>query len=213
MLDNAPPSRRRKGNAASVRECPEQWGIPKLAGGKEPTGLFARKRLLAPYTGEAILRRAWQDTVSAAQGKRRARLGNGAHNAPFPSSQMVNATPRRGKAVWSAARFVCRMTLYACRSSSRKTRHAIFAGALKAKKAFARPRRGGYNKVMLCGDGVTRRQGNRIYSLSHDTEGNFGCRDSSLKKAPKIRGLPQSRCARHPLARRKISLHFFGKRV
>ena len=37
---------------------------------------------------------------------------------------------RRGKAVWSAARFVCRMTLCACRSSSRKTRHAIFAGAL-----------------------------------------------------------------------------------
>ena len=65
----------------------------------------------------------------------------------------------------------------------------------------------------LCGDEATRRQGNRIYSLSHDTEGNFGCRDSSLKKAPKIRGLPQSRCARHPLARRKISLHFFGKRV
>ena len=50
---------------------------------------------------------------------------------------------RRGKALWSAARFVCRMTLCACRSSSRKTRHAIFVGALKNKKALAHssPRR------------------------------------------------------------------------
>ena len=43
-------------NRASVRECPEQWGIPKFASGKEPTGLFARKHLLTPYTGEAIMR-------------------------------------------------------------------------------------------------------------------------------------------------------------
>ena len=35
---------------------PEQWGIPKFAGGKEPTGLFARMRLLTPYTGEAKIR-------------------------------------------------------------------------------------------------------------------------------------------------------------
>ena len=41
---------------ASVRKCPEQWGISKLANGKKPTGLFARKHLLAPYTGEAIVR-------------------------------------------------------------------------------------------------------------------------------------------------------------
>ena len=31
---------------ASVRKCPEQWRISKFAGGKEPTGLFARMRLL-----------------------------------------------------------------------------------------------------------------------------------------------------------------------
>ena len=35
----------------SVRECPEQWGIPKFAGGKEPTGLFARMRLLTLREG------------------------------------------------------------------------------------------------------------------------------------------------------------------
>ena len=33
---------------ASVRKCPEQWGISKFANGKEPTGLFARKHLLTP---------------------------------------------------------------------------------------------------------------------------------------------------------------------
>ena len=38
---------------ASVRKCPEQWGISKFASGKEPTGLFARKHLFTPYTGEA----------------------------------------------------------------------------------------------------------------------------------------------------------------
>ena len=62
-------------------------------------------------------------------------------NGAFPSSQVVKAPPRRGKAVWSAARFVCRMTLCACRSSSRKTRYAIFVGALKNKKALAHPSR------------------------------------------------------------------------
>ena len=73
------------------------------------------------------------------RGSARARSGNDAHNAPFPSLKAVKAPPRRGKAFWSAARFVCRMTLYACRSSSHKTRYAIFAGALKAKKALSRP--------------------------------------------------------------------------
>ena len=38
-------------NRASVRECPEQWGIPKFAGGEEPTGLFARMRLLTLSEG------------------------------------------------------------------------------------------------------------------------------------------------------------------
>ena len=38
-------------NRASVRQCPEQWGIPKFAGGKEPTGLFARMRLLTLKEG------------------------------------------------------------------------------------------------------------------------------------------------------------------
>ena len=62
----------------------------------------------------------------------------GANNGAFPSSQMAKSPPRRGKAFWSAARFVCRMTLYACRSSSHKTRHAIFVGTLKlSHKAFA----------------------------------------------------------------------------
>ena len=37
------------------------------------------------------------------------------------------------------------MTLYACRSSSHKTRYASFVGTLKDKKAFARPRGGAYN--------------------------------------------------------------------
>ena len=46
------------------QEISPQWEISKLASGKEPTGLFARKHLLAPYTGEAILRRSWQATVS-----------------------------------------------------------------------------------------------------------------------------------------------------
>ena len=67
------------------------------------------------------------------------RSENAPNNGAFQSSQVAKSPPRRGKAVWSAARFVCRMTLYACRSSSRKTRHAIFAGALKAKKALSRP--------------------------------------------------------------------------
>ena len=56
MLDNAPPSRRRKENAASVRKWHAPCAISKLANGKKPTGLFARKHLLAPYTGEAKMR-------------------------------------------------------------------------------------------------------------------------------------------------------------
>ena len=52
---------------------------------------------------------------------------------------MVNATPRRGKAFWSAAHFVCRMPLCACRSSSHKTRYATFAGTLKARKHLLAP--------------------------------------------------------------------------
>ena len=47
---------RRKGNAASVRKWREQCAISKLESGKKPTGLFARKRFLAPYTGEAKMR-------------------------------------------------------------------------------------------------------------------------------------------------------------
>ena len=63
----------------------------------------------------------------------------------FQARKWQKAPPRRGKAVWSAARFVCRMTLYACRSSSHKTRYAIFVGTLKDKKALSRPlHRGGY---------------------------------------------------------------------
>ena len=38
------------------------------------------------------------------------RSGNAPNNGAFPSSQVVKATPRRGKAFGSAARFVCRMT-------------------------------------------------------------------------------------------------------
>ena len=37
------------------REISPQWEISKFASGKEPTGLFARKHLLTPYTGEAII--------------------------------------------------------------------------------------------------------------------------------------------------------------
>ena len=78
------------------------------------------------------------------------RSGNGTLHVPFPSSQMAKSPPRRGKAFWSAARFVCRMTIYACRSSSHKTRYAIFVGTLKDKKALSRPlHRGGYNKESL----------------------------------------------------------------
>ena len=89
-----------------------------------------------------------QATVS--RGRDRARSGNGTLHVPFPSSQMAKSPPRRGKAFWSAARFVCRMTLYACRSSSHKTRYAIFVGTLKDKKALSRPlHRGGYNKESL----------------------------------------------------------------
>ena len=53
---SSPDTVSRGRTCASVRECPEQWGISKLASGKEPTGLFARKHLLTPYTGEAIIR-------------------------------------------------------------------------------------------------------------------------------------------------------------
>ena len=67
------------------------------------------------------------------------RSGNAPNNGASPSSKAVKAPPRRGKAFWSAARFVCRMTLYACRSSSHKTRYAIFVGTLKDKKALSRP--------------------------------------------------------------------------
>ena len=40
----------------SVRKCPEQWGIPKFAGGQSHTVALPRKRLLTPYTGEAKMR-------------------------------------------------------------------------------------------------------------------------------------------------------------
>ena len=36
---------------AGALKCPEQWGIPKLAGGQSPTGALPRKRLLTPYKG------------------------------------------------------------------------------------------------------------------------------------------------------------------
>ena len=35
------------------------------------------------------------------------------------------------------------------------------------------------------GEGIAENPGS--YSLSHDTEVSFGCRDSSLRRAPKIR--------------------------
>ena len=78
-----------------------------------------------------------QDSVSRSRAC--ARSGNGTLHVPFPSSKAVKATPRRSKAFGSAARFVCRMTLYACHSSSHKTRYAIFVGTLKDKKALSRP--------------------------------------------------------------------------
>ena len=53
------------------------------------------------------------------------RSGNAPSNGAFPSSQVGKAPPRRGKAVWSAARFVCRMTLYACGDSFRLLRRHL----------------------------------------------------------------------------------------
>ena len=41
---------------ASVRKRHVPCAVSKLANGKKPTGLFARKHLLAPYTGEAIVK-------------------------------------------------------------------------------------------------------------------------------------------------------------
>ena len=46
------------------QEISPQWEISKLASGKEPTGLFARKHLLVPYTGEAIMRKGDGGAVS-----------------------------------------------------------------------------------------------------------------------------------------------------
>ena len=67
------------------------------------------------------------------------RSGNFPTMGNFQARRRSKSPPRRGKAFWSAARFVCRMTLYACRSSSHKTRYAIFVGTLKDKKALSRP--------------------------------------------------------------------------
>ena len=52
--DGKPPSRAVV--PALGQEISPQWEISKFASGKEPTGLFARKHLLTPYTGEAKLR-------------------------------------------------------------------------------------------------------------------------------------------------------------
>ena len=54
-------------NRASVRECPEQWGIPKFAGGKEPTGLFARMRLLTLKEGGKGMNAALVSKISSAR--------------------------------------------------------------------------------------------------------------------------------------------------
>ena len=105
---------------ASVRKCPEQWGISKLANGKKPTRLFARKHLLAPYTGEAIVRM----TPSA------------------PSGHLPQTHPKK----------ILRLFLG---TPGREARGMTVASA--------------------------------IYSLSHDTEASFGCRDSSPEEAPTIR--------------------------
>ena len=67
------------------------------------------------------------------------RSGNFPTMGNFQARRRSKSPPRRGKAFWSAARFVCRMTLYACRSSSHKTRHAIFVGTLKARKHLLAP--------------------------------------------------------------------------
>ena len=67
------------------------------------------------------------------------RSGNFPTMGNFQARRRSKSPPRRGKALWSAARFVCRMTLYACRSSSHKTRHAIFVGTLKARKHLLAP--------------------------------------------------------------------------
>ena len=67
------------------------------------------------------------------------RSGNFPTMGNFQARKWSKSPPRRGKALWSAARFVCRMTLYACRSSSHKTRHAIFVGTLKARKHLLAP--------------------------------------------------------------------------
>ena len=76
------------------------------------------------------------------------RSGNGAHNAPFPSSQMAKSPP--GSLQESI-----------CSPSGREARGNTLA--------------------------PTRRQGNRIYSLSHPAAAGCGRDDSSLKKAPIIR--------------------------
>ncbi len=60
------------------------------------------------------------------RGRDRARSGNGANNAPFPSSQAAKSPP--GSLQESA-----------CSSSSHKTRYAIFAGVLKVRKRLLAP--------------------------------------------------------------------------
>ena len=134
---NTPPRRRRGGQDLPCSAATRRQG---KAGSP---GIYSLSHGVGLTTPPSCL---WQDTVS--RGGNRARSRNGANNAPFLSSQAAKSPPRRGKAFWSAARFVCRMTLYACHSSSHKTRCAIFAGALKGKKAPAHPQGGAYNKEL-----------------------------------------------------------------
>ena len=72
-----PPSCLRQATVSRGRDRLRTWkrhapcAVSKFAGGQSHTVALPRKRPLTPYTGEAILKRSRQATVSAAQGKRR----------------------------------------------------------------------------------------------------------------------------------------------
>ena len=54
-------------NRASVRKCPEQWGIPKFASGQSHTVALPRMHLLTPYTGEATIKGSFPKITSASK--------------------------------------------------------------------------------------------------------------------------------------------------
>ena len=170
---------------AGALKRPEQWGISKFASGKEPTGLFARKHLLTPYTGEAM-----GEGENPAMTCRKARRK---HCCARVSHAFTTLPPR------FARHPPLHREGYEKNTCSPLTQGRLWEGNRSPLEKAPSSRQGGLvcgalrlphdpMRLLLlfpqtspcdfCGSPV-------FYSLSHDTEASFGVMTAPSKRAPR----------------------------